>query len=122
MGRGSNDWVGVGEVADELTQIANQYSLPVVAAAQLNRQGISESAGLETLAEADKIGQNASGVVFVRPQSASVIKYNVKKYRNGESDFGWWTRFTPDRGIFHEIDYDTAQEQIIQDQEEAADL
>lgn len=119
MGRGSRDWQGVAEVADDLTQISNQYSIPVVSAAQLNRGGVQKEAGLEAIAEADKIGQNASGVIFIKQHSPSVIGYTMEKSRNGVGGFGWWAKFVPDRGVFDEVNYDVAQELIEQDEEEA---
>jgi replicative DNA helicase len=119
MGRGAQDWQGVAQVADELTQLGNQYNIPIVSAAQLNRNGTSDSAGLESIAEADKIGQNASGVVFCRPKSRRVMKFENQKQRNGDGEFGYWAEFNPDIGVFREIDYDRAQELIEQDNEEA---
>lgn len=115
MERNSQDHAGLAEVADELTHLANQYQIPVIAASQLNRQGSQRGAGLETLAESDKIGQNASGVIMIDRPCKRVVKYHVEKYRNGESDFGWWAEFNPMAGVYREITYDRAQE-IIQEE------
>lgn len=116
--RRSNDHVGVAEVADELTLFANRYDIPVVSAAQLNRQGAAKGADMDTIGGSDVIGQNASGAIFATKASKRVIKYEVKKARNSEGGFGWWVKFEPERGAFHEIDYDTAQ-QLIEDDEDA---
>lgn len=119
MGKRSNDHAGVGEVADELTFMANKYGIPIVAGAQLNRAGANADAGTETIAEADKIGQDASGIVFIQNHSARVIEYKTIKYRNGSSNWSWWSKFNPDEGKFHEITYETAQDLIEEDVEEA---
>jgi hypothetical protein len=50
--------------------------------------------------------------------SKRVIKYSVEKSRNSEGGFGWWVKFSPDRGVFNEIDYDTAQELMEDDEAE----
>jgi replicative DNA helicase len=121
MDKKSQDHLGVAEVADELDYMSKQYNIPVVQAAQLNRNGSQKGAGPETLAESDKIGQNASGIVFLEKPSKRVVKYYVQKARNTEGNFGWWARFSPDKGVFDEIDYDTAQELMELDAQEEQD-
>jgi hypothetical protein len=118
MDKKGTDWQALAEVADDLTQIGNQYNIPVVCASQLNRNGSQKDAGLESLAEADKIGQNASGVVFINSMSKHIIKYKTKKYRNGEGEFGWWANFDPSNGIFREVDFKTAEAIMEADEEE----
>lgn len=125
MQKKTADFAGVAEIADELDLLSKQYQIPIVSAAQLNRNGAQKGAGTETIAESDKIGQNASGIVFIEKSSKRVIKYTNQKSRNTEGGFGWWARFEPERGIFTEIDYDTAQELIeideMNDREAIAD-
>lgn len=122
MGRGSQDWSGVAQVADEIVQLGNQYNIPMVSAAQLNRNGVSKDAGLESIAEADKIGQNASLVMFSRPMSKRIIFLDNQKERNGEGGFGLWLHFQPEIGIFKEVDYDTAQLMIEEDEEKRQEV
>lgn len=118
MGKRSNDWQGVGEVADELTYLANRYEIPIVSGAQLNRQGAQKGSGPETIAEADKIGQDASGITIIEHHSPRVLQYHQVKYRNGSGGWGFWTKFNPDAGEFREISFELAQELIEEDRDE----
>lgn len=118
MGKRTNDWQGVGEVSTELTQIANQYQIPIVAASQQNRSGSQKGTGVETIAESDKIGQDAAGVVFINQMSRSVIHYENVKYRNGTGNFEWYAKFQPDKGIFKEVPKDAIEELMMEDAEE----
>lgn len=118
VSRNTNDHLGTAEVADELNSFSMQYDIPVLALSQLNRQGAQKGAGPETIAESDKIGQNAAGIVFIQKMSKRVIKYSVEKSRNSEGGFGWWVKFAPDRGVFSEIDYEIAQELMEEDEME----
>ena len=121
MERNTHDHQGLAEVADGLVMLANQYSIPIIAASQLNRQGAGRSVGLDTLAESDKIGQNASGVIMMERHSKKVIKYRVEKYRNGEGDFSWWALFNPAIGVYKEIGFEEAKKQIQRDEEQEND-
>lgn len=121
MERNTHDHAGLAEVADGLTNLANQHQIPVISASQLNRQGTQKGSGLETLAESDKIGQNASGVIMFDRPSKRVVRYTCAKYRNGDSDFSWWALFDPEHGNFKEIDWSEAQAQIARDEEQEND-
>ena len=117
--RSTQDHMGIAEVANDLTMFANRYDIPIISAAQLNRNGASKDADMDTIGGSDIIGQNASGAIFATKASKRVIKYDVKKARNSEGGFGWWVKFQPDEGAFYEISYDTAQELIEIDEDEA---
>ena len=121
MGKRSNDWQGVGEVADELTHLANRYEIPIVSGAQLNRQGTQKGSGPETIAEADKIGQDAAGITIIEAHSARVLQYHEVKYRNGPSGWSFWVKFNPDAGEFKEISFELAQELIEEDRDETSE-
>lgn len=118
VGRENKDFSGVSEVADDLTQLANQYSIPIVSASQLNRAGVA-NAGLENISESDKIGQNASAVVTIKKMSRRAIEYNMIKNRNGIGDFVWHAHFEPNLGIFKEVSFDDLRYIIAEDEQEA---
>lgn len=118
MEKQGQDWQALAQVADDLTQLANQYNIPIVCASQLNRNGSQKGAGLESIAEADKIAQNASGVVFIHSMSKHTIKYQVEKIRNDEGSFGWWAKFAPNEGVFREVDFPTAEQIMEADEAE----
>lgn len=109
---GDGDWKSIARLSGELKNIAMQYQVPIVAAAQLNRSlGMSkEPAGPEALAQSDAIGQDADAVVTMRQMSPSVIQMKLAKYRHGLSGFKWYCQFQPTEGVFKEVGYDKAQE------------
>jgi replicative DNA helicase len=116
VARENRDFSGVSEVADDLTQLANQYSIPIVSASQLNRAGATGSIGLEHLAESDKIGQDATGVVTIKKLTRRVVEYEMIKSRNGVADFKWHAEFDPTFGIFKERPLDDLKEIMAEDE------
>lgn len=118
--RQNRDFSGVSEVADDLTQLANQYSIPIVSASQLNRAGAGGNIGLEHLAESDKIGQDATGVVTIKKLSRRAVEYEMIKSRNGIGDFKWHCEFDPTFGIFKERSFEDIREIVIDDEAEEA--
>lgn len=115
--RNNRDFAGVSEVADDLTQLANQYGVPIVSASQLNREGAKAEVGLEHIAESDKVGQNSSGVVAIKKHSQRAMEYAMIKNRNGVGDFHWYVHFEPSNGIYREVPYDLFRE--IKQEDEA---
>lgn len=108
---GDGDWKSIARLSGEMKNIAMQYQVPIVAAAQLNRSlGLSkEPAGPEALAQSDAIGQDADAVITMRQMSSSVIQMKLAKYRHGLSGFKWYCQFQPTAGVFKEVSYDAAQ-------------
>jgi replicative DNA helicase len=121
--KGTGDWQSVAQLSGELKQVASQYQLPLVAAAQLNRaEGLKkEPAGPEALAQSDAIGQDADAVITMRQKSPSVIKMKLAKYRHGNAGYQWWNQFQPSKGIFREINYEEAQRLMDEDANEEDD-
>jgi replicative DNA helicase len=117
VGRENKDFAGVSEVADDLTQLSNQYGIPIVSASQLNRAGVG-NAGLENLSESDKIGQNASAVVIIKKLSQRAIEYSMVKNRNGIGDFKFHAKFEPNLGIFKEVPFSDIKEIVFEDEAE----
>jgi replicative DNA helicase len=105
--KNSSEWQGVAELSSDLTQLAVEYNIPIVAASQLNREsGISrkgEPPGAEALSQADAIGQDASVVVNMARWAPSVLKLKAVKSRNTESNFSWYVQHDPGIGKFGEV-------------------
>lgn len=120
---GADDWKGIGRLSKSLKQMAERYQIPIIAAAQLNRQAAvgKDLAGPETLAEADSIGRDADAVITMRQMSKRVIAMKLAKFRHGRDGFIWYTRFLPNTGYFEEINFDEAQDIIAEDRDEDED-
>ena len=117
---GGDDWRGIGRLSKSLKGMAARYDIPIIAAAQLNRQAAvgKDLAGPETLAEADSIGRDADAVITMRQMSKRVIAMKLAKFRHGRDGFIWYTRFLPNTGYFEEITFDDAQDLIAEDKDE----
>ena len=118
---GDGDWKSIAKLSGEMKNLAMQYQVPIVAAAQLNRSmGLTrEPAGPEALAQSDAIGQDADAVITMRQMSPSVIQMKLAKYRHGLAGFKWHTCFQPTKGVFKEISYSEAQ--ALKDDDDEAD-
>ncbi len=103
------DWKSIGALSGAIKGLAQQYQLPIVAAAQLNRQAIGkEPAGTETIAQADAIGQDADSVITVKKMSESVLLLKQAKNRHGPSNYKWFVEFRPGEGVMKEVSYEKA--------------
>lgn len=119
---GDGGWQDIGNFTKDLKRATIEYGLPIVAAAQLNRSdGVGKAMPRpEALAQADAIGQDADGVFMLRKRSQTVVEYSVPKFRQGQSDWGFWAKMDLPKGQFKEISYNSAQDQIDKDQDKAA--
>lgn len=120
-GGGPDDnWRGVSKLSGSLKRTAQQYGVPIIAAAQLNRSAATgrDPAGPEALAESDAIGRDADAVITMKQQSKRVILMKLAKYRHGRDGFTWYTEFKPNTGSFEEITFDQAQDLQAEDKDE----
>lgn len=110
--KGERDWNGIGALTKELKGIAMKYGVPIVVAAQLNRErGLSKNVpGAEALAQSDQIGQDADAVVTLKRESRRVVKFKMAKYRHGPDGYTWHAEFDPAIGRFAEVGYERACE------------
>lgn len=113
------DWQGVAQLSSDIKTLASNYNLPIICAAQLNREhGLSrEPAGPEALAQSDAIGQDADLVLTFRQQSQHVIAGRVAKNRNGAGDGRFYLEFRPEEGVIRQVSYNKAQDIIDQDKD-----
>lgn len=119
MQKSGPDWQGVAQLSSDVQALGANYGLPIVAAAQLNREGEGkgEPPGPEALAGSDAIGQDASLVITARQRSTSAIQMRAAKNRHGVGGFKWWVRFDPAAGVIEECTYDEAMALMEKDQD-----
>lgn len=120
MSRDDNDWQGMAKLSGNLKQIGVEYGIPIVAAAQLNRQnGLGkEPPDAEALALSDSIGQDADLVITSKLRSPSVLKMKRAKERNGIGGDTWWMEFRPSDGVIKECSFNRAQDLMDKDAED----
>lgn len=113
----SKDWLNVGELSSELKAIGEDYEIPVVSAAQINRAGADRKTipGTEHLSYADAVGQDADGVITMVRMSQHILRARLAKYRNGEDGQKFSIHFAPGKGIVDEVSGDRANEIIEED-------
>lgn len=119
--KSGTEWQNIAELPAGLKQLAVSYGIPIVAAAQLNREdgkGKGEPPNAEALAQSDAIGQDADLVITQRQRSRSVIQQKMAKNRNGPGGFTWWLQFQPGKGFIKEISHKDAMDLMDQDADE----
>lgn len=111
----SEDHTMVARISGELCDVAHRSNVPVLAAAQLNRQGsLAGSVSLEM--DADVI----IGIDRLDKDCNAVRKNTVVKSRRTESRVSWYSLFDPINGQFHDITGEEALE--LKMQENAIDV
>ena len=102
-------WIQVGQITRELKILANEYNIPIVALAQLNRGVESRQVKepmLSDLRESGSIEQDSNVVAFLyRPDEddRSIVKLSIKKNREGQlGDISYY--FEGQYMLFKEVD------------------
>ena len=114
-----SDWRYAAEISNRLKQVALAHNVPILAAAQINRDG--ETGDLppkvKNLAQADALGQDGDVVITMRARTKNVASvFSLEKNRHGASGMRWWTVFDVNNGVFSEITEEKA-EQLVCDAE-----
>jgi len=107
------DYRVIAEISNELKQVALSKKTRIVAAAQINREGISTSGKaprLHHLAQSDHLGNDGDVVITQARYCKGVNILSVEKNRHGTSEVNFWTRFEANRGIYTEVTRDVADE------------
>ena len=116
--RAVEDWRNMAINSNIMKEIASTHDLPIVAAAQINREGDGpgwKPPKLKNLAQSDALGQDADVVLTMKRRSKTVAIYSIEKNRHGESDVLFHTRFLPNEGRFEEISFETARDLVDRD-------
>lgn len=120
MDMDGNDWQSIAKLTGQLKVTAEQYGVPIVVAAQLNRDALSSSgpAGAEHLGRSDAIGQDADLILTLVKKSKHVIQMRLAKYRHAADQQKWYVEFRPETGSMEEISADRATDILDEDAEE----
>lgn len=113
-------WKDIGNFTKQLKDAAGRYGCTIVAAAQLNRDGVGkEPPTADAIAESDAIGQDADTIITLKKKSPRVIKARLAKLRSGEGGYMWWNKFDTSTGDFHEITKEQAEDLMDDDSDRA---
>lgn len=100
--RAKEDFREMALIAQELKELALTAGIPILSAAQINREGVRDSDGGKAhhLAQSDDLGQEAD-VIHIMSQYAPKVHMNVlAKNRYGEQGKRWFSHFDPSRSRF----------------------
>lgn len=119
---GDGNWQDIGNFSKGLKGMALSYDVAMVSAAQLNRaEGLGKGiSGAEALAQSDAIGQDADLIINLKKRSTTITEYGLVKNRHGRAGYNWFMQMDLKKGVFQDISFNKAQDQIMKDQEEMA--
>lgn len=108
---GVEDHRSAANLSASLKKMANKYKIPVVTAAQINRQGIGkEIQGTDNIGVSDQIGQDADLVINVQKFCRRVVTMRVVKFRHGPDGTILYLKFDPNQGVMEEITHEQAMD------------
>lgn len=119
--RAIEDWRAAATISNQLKEVALEHSIPIISAAQINREGGKSTNGprAEHLAQSDALGQDADLLLMVTEYSRRVHLNTITKNRHGTHGARWYSRFEPYLGAFEHITSDQAE--AIKAADDAAD-
>ena len=116
------DYRVIAEISNELKQIALSKRCRIVAAAQINREGVSSNwrpPRLHTLAQSDHLGNDGDVVITMKRYGcAGATVLAVEKNRHGSSGGVFFTRFDANGGDYSEITREQADEIKFESEED----
>ena len=100
--RAIDDWRNAASISNQLKEIALEHSIPIISAAQINREGAKASGGAKAdhLAQSDALGQDADILLIVTEHSTGSHLNTLAKWRHGTHGQRWFSRFDPSAGDF----------------------
>lgn len=111
--KNADNWLIVGSIMGELKRIATSFGTPILTASQINREGDTSNwrpPRAKNLSQSDSVGQDADAVVTMKRYGKGAMVYSLEKNRSGLDGLLWFSVFDPERGDFHEITKDEADE------------
>lgn len=107
------DYRIIAEISNGLKGVALGRHHSIIAASQINRDGVSTSwrpPALHTLAQSDHLGNDGDVVITMKRYGLGASVCSLEKNRHGASGNCFWTRYDANRGDFTEITRDEADE------------
>lgn len=112
----ATDWRTATQISNRLKQVALAHNVPILAAAQINRDGDGGDLPpkIRNLAQADALGQDGDVVITMRARPHNVASiFSLEKNRHGASGVRWWTVFDVNNGVFTEISSEKAENMVL---------
>jgi replicative DNA helicase len=122
-GHATDDWRIAARISNSLKELTLSSGTPVLAAAQVNREGEHSvrMPEVKNLAGTDALGQDADVVVMLKSLEYDVAtRFHLPKNRHGYAKRTWFSRFDPNHGRFDEISEDI-KDDLIQEADEVHD-
>lgn len=109
--RAIEDWRAAATISNQLKEVALEHSIPLISAAQINREGGKATGGprAEHLAQSDALGQDADLLLMVTEYSRRVHLNTISKNRHGIHGTRWYSRFEPSLAAFEHLTSDQAE-------------
>ena len=108
-----SDWRNIAAISNQLKQVALAHNARIIAASQINREGINSRGRppkLENLTGSDALGQDADVVLTMARMASNVTWLSMEKNRHGPSSVWFYTKFDADHGDYREITLDEARD------------
>ena len=115
-GRAIDDWRVMASISNSLKFIALSQKTALLCAAQINRDGETNSSPpkVKNLAQSDALGQDGDVVLTMRAKPKDVAThFSIEKNRHGASGIHFYTTFDPNTGGYTEISADHAEDLVI---------
>jgi hypothetical protein len=116
-----SDWRNIAAISNALKQTALSHDCRIIAASQINREGISHRGRppkLENLTGSDALGQDADVLLTLARYASNVTMFSIEKNRHGASGVPFFTKFEADTGDYSEISMDEARTLRENDEED----
>ncbi len=100
----SKSFEQAAEISKALKNLQVQKHIPIVVASQQNRTAVEEGgmAGTQNLSLSDRIGQDATEVLFISKKD-NIMTFNIAKARDGAKKYELSYEVDYDKGIFNYI-------------------
>lgn len=116
------DYRIIAEISNGLKAVALGKHHSIIAASQINRDGVSNSwrpPALHTLAQSDHLGNDGDVVITMKRYGLGASVCSVEKNRHGGTGTPFFTKYDANRGDFAEITRDEADEIRASEQDES---
>lgn len=118
--RSVEDWRTAAVISNSLKEISLELNCAVLAAAQINREGESQTATppkVSQLAQSDALGQDADTVITLKRMGINAMMHSVGKNRSGPDQVRFYSQFRPAVADFSEISKDQALTSALEDEQ-----